>query len=166
MASLFNYKHHVPIENAKSIREFLLNEWYSIYDYKAHANYFNREIMSDRHIYTGRRYKNIFEMRKIKAHYFLHDLPSKVSKYFLVRYEDILTSPLHVLTNISRVLKLDLPAKPILRFDYKPTNQGTKKTLKEEYSLDKDVLDIIKSHIDWKVEEELGYVRNSTSVTI
>lgn len=49
----------------------------------------DQEILQDRHIYTNNRYKNIFELRKIKSHFLLYDMPKLVKNYMLIRYEDL-----------------------------------------------------------------------------
>ena len=49
----------------------------------------NNEIIQDRNIFTKKRYKNIFELRKVKLE-FLHDkLPLLAKNYILIKYEDL-----------------------------------------------------------------------------
>ena len=70
---------------------FLNKEFYSIYDDINDPRY-NTEIMEDRHIYTGERYKNVFELRHIKHKYLLEDLPNKVKNYIFIKYEDLINN--------------------------------------------------------------------------
>lgn len=60
--SFFREKHHLPFKLRENKYNFLNNEFYSFVD-----NYGNtdetKEIMKDRNIYSGERYKNIFQMR-------------------------------------------------------------------------------------------------------
>ena len=87
--SLFKHPYHIPIENRSKLPPFLNNEWYSIYD-KPGKPLTGCEIIQDRNIYTGNRYKNIFELRHIKHKYLIDDLPTKVKNYILIRHEDLL----------------------------------------------------------------------------
>jgi len=41
------------------------------------------------YIYTKNRYKNIYELRKVKYDYLLNDLPKKVKHYYFLKYEDL-----------------------------------------------------------------------------
>ena len=47
------------------------------------------EIMEDRNMITQERYKNIFELRKVKIDYFLHTMKQKAKHFLLLRYEDL-----------------------------------------------------------------------------
>lgn len=63
---------------------FLNHTFYSIHERT------RKEIMEDRHIHTGERYKNIFELRHTKIKYMIEELPLKVENYIFIRYEDLL----------------------------------------------------------------------------
>ena len=63
--------------------EFLNKEYMSLHNP-------NNENMHSRNIYTGERYKNIFELRHTKIKWMLEDLPNKVRNYIFIRYEDLL----------------------------------------------------------------------------
>ena len=56
--SLYRAKHHLPAHLTRNIDMYLNSEFYSIVDIT--------EIIKDRNIETGNRYKNIFELRHIK----------------------------------------------------------------------------------------------------
>ena len=51
---------------------------------------FFSEIMFDRNMYTGERYKNIFELRHTKIKWMLEDLPNKVTNWIFIKYEDLI----------------------------------------------------------------------------
>ena len=82
MHHLPRYFKNIPNEQAK-IQNFLNNTIWS-----THPN--GSENLKDRNIYTGKRYKNIFESRYIKTYYLLNILPNMVKNYIFIRYEDIL----------------------------------------------------------------------------
>lgn len=46
--------------------------------------------MEDRNIYTGKRYKNIFELRHTKIKWMMEELPNKVKNYIFIKHEDLL----------------------------------------------------------------------------
>jgi hypothetical protein len=85
--SFFKNPHHLPKHLKRDIDIFLNNEFYSIYD-----NGNNKEILEDRNIYTGNRYKNIYELRHIKIKWLIEYLPKKVKNCILIKYEDLLNN--------------------------------------------------------------------------
>jgi len=82
--SMYKNPYHLP-ESLKATQQgFLNNEWYSIFDDET-------EILHDRNIYnTEKRYKNLFELRKIKLKFLVEEMPKLVKNYILIRYEDLL----------------------------------------------------------------------------
>jgi len=106
LASFRLYPYHVDKSLTESWKTFLEGEWKSVYDQdNEHEGFSNKEILSDRHMYTGERYKNIFEMRATKSTYLLDDLPNKVKHVLLVRYEDLLQDPHTTLAHIHCLLR-------------------------------------------------------------
>ena len=64
-------------------------EFYSINDHEHNYSTWDKERMEDRNMYTGERYKNIFELRHTKIKWMLEDLPNKVKNCVFIRYEDL-----------------------------------------------------------------------------
>lgn len=93
--SFYRQMHHLPLKYKNNISEkeklnkFLNDEFWSFNDNNKNRNT-NYEIMEDRNIYTGKRYKNIYELRSIKIKWMLEDLPNKVKNYIFIRYEDLI----------------------------------------------------------------------------
>lgn len=83
--SFFKRLHNVPPQNKQNIQCFLHNEFYSIYELPP----VGEELMEDRNITEKRRYKNIFELRKTKHDFLLHEIPKLVDNYLFIRYEDL-----------------------------------------------------------------------------
>ena len=86
--SFYRNPHHVEHmcewdRSKRSIDAFLSNEFYSILDD-------GTEHMRDRNIYTGERYKNVFELRHTKLRWMIEDLPKLVTNYIFIRHEDLL----------------------------------------------------------------------------
>jgi len=148
--SFYKKLHHIPIENKKNIKTFLFNEFYSIYDDTT-------EIIEDRHIITKERYKNIFELRKVKNNFLINDMPKKVKNYLLIRYEDIrdnyekVLDYFHIKFNLKK--KFD---KYVKIFNYKGTKDY--KFYIKNITLNKYFIDLIKKNIDNEQEKSLGYI--------
>ena len=97
--SFFREKHHLPLQYMKNLTEeekiykFLNDEFWSFKDWSFKDKNVNidtsKEILNDRNIYTGDRYKNIFELRYTKNNFLLKDMPKKVKNYIFIRYEDL-----------------------------------------------------------------------------
>ena len=98
--------YHVPEINKKNIKNFLFNEFYSINDEeepipKFQTVLFNNKLrnkpknsimIQDLNYITKQKYKNIFELRKLKNDYLMNIMPSKVKNYILINYEKLLTN--------------------------------------------------------------------------
>tara|TARA_B100001027_G_scaffold46159_2_gene30096 strand:- start:35338 stop:36036 length:699 start_codon:yes stop_codon:yes gene_type:complete len=94
--SFYREKHHLRLRyitnmsEEEKIDKFLNKEFYSINDHDHGYCTYSKELMNDRNIYTGKRYKNIFELRHTKIKWLLEDLPNKVKNYIFIRYEDLI----------------------------------------------------------------------------
>jgi hypothetical protein len=75
--------HHIPKQN-KSIDNFLSNEFYSVEDNTDNI------ILKDLNWISLQKYKNIFELRKMKNFYLLNVIKKKVKNYILINYESLL----------------------------------------------------------------------------
>lgn len=98
--SLYREKHHLPMDLTENIDTFLTNTFYSFYpDPETHQNT-SIEIMSDRNIDTGERYKNIYELRLVKNKYLIEKMPKLVKNYCLITYDDLVDSFLDVMNKL------------------------------------------------------------------
>jgi len=154
--SFFKRKHHVPPENREPIERFLSCEFYSIYEEppKKHM-----EIMEDRNWLTKERYRNLFELRRMKNKYLLDKVSSDTTnRFFFLRYEDLRDNYENTLENIQKQFHLYLKY-PLLPFVKTPKYKGTFHALYEK----KPVLlpDNIRAHIwdnvDIEQESSIGY---------
>lgn len=84
MNSLKKMAHHLPNYLKKDINSFLNKEVYS-----NHVDDNNIEDLNDRHIHTKEKYKNMFELRKVKLDYLLNYIPKMVKNYIFIRYETL-----------------------------------------------------------------------------
>ena len=149
--SFYKKMHHIPIENRKTIKTFLFNEFYSIYEDN------NTEILEDRHIITKNKYKNIFELRKVKNNYLINDMKKKVKNYLLIRYEDLRYNYEKVLEYF--YIKFNLIKKNDIYIEIN-NYKGTKDYIfyKKQITLNKYVIDLIKKNLNKEQEKNLGYI--------
>ena len=106
--SLYREKYHLPIDLTKNVKNFLTNEFYSIY-----SDGDTREILDDRNIYTKERYKNIFELRHIKNKFLVDDMPTLVKNYLLITHESLLYN---FENTMNKIKDFNLPIKNNIMF--------------------------------------------------
>jgi len=146
--------------------EFLNREFYSrnsekrwrhIWpDVKGITQRLNEEIMEDRNLFTGERYKNIFECRGIKLYYLMEEMPKKVDHYVLIRYEDLRDSFEETLKHLQQTFNLTTQEgfpNPINT--YKKSNK--KFSINKEYTFTKEE---IYDHPDFnkEIEKKIKYL--------
>ena len=112
--SFFKEPHHLEyIQNEhrhKKKKNMFLN-----HEIISHKNIYintdkHAEIMKDKNMYTGERYKNIFELRHTKIKWLLEDLPKKVDNYIFIRYEDLIDNFENTMKKIEKTgLKIKNP---------------------------------------------------------
>ena len=142
--SLFKKKHHIPAINY-SVDNFLLGEWYSI-DHKITSPTYREEILVDRNWKTGKRYRNIFELRRNKLEYLLDIMPSIAPNYILIKYEDLCKNHIKVINDIASKYNLKIINKECL-----------KPKIQNHYDLHEKFVEIINKNIDWNMEARIGY---------
>ena len=91
--SLYRKKHHLKPELTKDVDSFLNNTFYSV-------DKENNEYMTDRHIKTKKRYKNIFELRYTKNNFLLETMPKLVKNYCIITYDNLIENFLNVMNKI------------------------------------------------------------------
>lgn len=146
--SIYRSQHHVPIENGKNIDSFLNNEWYSEYN--------SNEILEDRHLVTKERYKNIFEMRRVKHDYLLNTLKHRVKHMIIIKYEDLRDDYKNTLDFIRYKFRLNVKShdyKDIIKYK----GRGDALYCKKNISLSAVAIDLIKRSVDVNQERLLGY---------
>ena len=148
--SFFKRKHHVPDCNKYSIENFINNPFYSIYE---EGLLLNTEIMEDRNIYTGERYKNIFELRNIKHKYLMNDLCKKTQNYIIINYEDLRDDYNNTLIKIQE--KFNLERKNPNEFIKVPKYKGSYTQLytKKEILLNNDIINFINKKNEYYVNK-------------
>jgi hypothetical protein len=100
--SLYKEKHHLPMHLTKNIDTFLNNTFYSLQIDPETRQITDNEIMFDRNIDTGERYKNIYELRLVKNKYLIEKMPKLVKNYCLITYDDLVDSFLDVMNKFKK----------------------------------------------------------------
>lgn len=86
--SIYHTPHHVHPSITTNRELFISSEWWSTEQNKGVGN----EHIHDRNMLTGERYKNIFELRKVKLNFLIEVMPKKVKNYVFIRYEDLINN--------------------------------------------------------------------------
>lgn len=157
--SFYKKPHKLIDINCHSVQNFLNNE---IVSHKLNSISLNgfedqgNELLTDRNIYTGKRYKNIFELRHTKIKYMLDDLPYKVNNYIFIKYEDLIDDFDNTMNKIkNKGLNLNNINFPVNTTQYKKTGSIFKK---KEYNIITDKHILNNPNIMKYYEQKLGYI--------
>jgi hypothetical protein len=106
---------------------------------------------------TGKKYKNIFELRKTKNDYLINVMPTKVDNYILVNYEDLLYNMEITLNAIKQQFNLP-PSNPsfVTIKKYKKSDMY-KFVAQRQITFNPDIVKMIWSNLDVNQENNLGY---------
>lgn len=154
--SMWRSHYHVPDENLQSFEGFVGNEWWSANNFEDQDG---SEILEDRHIYEKRRYRNIFEMRRVKYSYLLNDLFPRLDHVVFLTYEELCADYQKILTNIQLQFNLVRLNDMLEKFQPVPYYKGNYSDLytaracslhiKEQFHVLANV-DILQEQIDFK----------------
>lgn len=163
--------HHVPEINRKNLHNFLFNEFYSVNDEievlpKLQTVLFNNKpqkayrysiMLEDLNYITNKKYKNIFELRKLKNEYLMNIMPTKVKNYVLINYEDLLNNyegTLEFIKNKFNLLQKYDNFKKIQKYKKSDTYNFIKQ---RQITLTPGTVDIIWKNLNVDQESKLGY---------
>jgi nicotinamide riboside kinase len=163
--------HHVPEINRKNLNNFLFNEFYSVNDEielapKLQTILFNNKsqkvyryttMIEDLNYITHKKYKNIFELRKLKNDYLINIMPNKVKNYILINYEKLLNNyeeTLELIKNKFNLIQKYTTFKKIKNYKKSDTYNFVQQ---RQITLIPFVIDIIWKNLDTNQELSLGY---------
>jgi hypothetical protein len=165
--------YHVPEQNRKNIASFLFNEFYSVHDeidtthkpYDSNIFVMNNKFythqyktnQNDLNYRTGKKYKNIFELRKTKNDYLINVMPTKVDNYILVNYEDLLYNMEITLNAIKDQFNLTLSKPSFETIKKYKKSDAYKFVLQRQITFNPDVVKMIWRNLDVIQENNLGY---------
>ena len=165
--------YHVPDPNRKNLTTFLFNEFYSVHDeidttHQPHASnifvmnnkFYTHQYKTNQHdlnYTTGQKYRNIFELRKIKNDYLINVMPTKVENYILVNYEDLLYNMEITLNAIKQQFNLTLSKSTFVPIKKYKKSDTYKFVAQRQITFTPDVVKMIWSNLDVIQENKLGY---------
>ena len=151
--------HHIPDINRKNLCNFLFNEFYSVEDGKEpRINPPRFDINKKDLNLNGNKYKNIFELRKVKNNFLINIMPLKVKNYILINYEDLLFNFEIVMKNIKNKFNL-IQRLPYFQKEKKYKKSDTYKFVKQrEITFTPQLIQLIWNNLDNEQEKTLGYL--------
>lgn len=167
--SFYREQWHLPLKYDKTLTKeqridrFLNAEFWSFDDNRGNKDT-RAEIMKDRNIYTGERYKNIFELRHTKINFLLEDLPTLVKNVVFIRYEDLVND---FITTMTKIRDAGLVVKSQANFPVNSTKYGMSgsdyKTVKRRKinHISRDMI-LSNPNLIRYYEEKLGYIEPVT----
>jgi len=163
--------HHVPEVN-KNIINFLFNKFYSVHDTFQNTNYLSTNIFvrndlnkkpklnhSDLNYLNGKKYKNIFELRKVKNDFLINVMPNKVKNYILINYEDLLFNYNQTLQIIKDKFCLQQKVPEFIRVKKYKKSDTYNFVKQREITLPTNLINIIWKNLDVEQEKKLGYIQ-------
>jgi hypothetical protein len=166
-------QYHVPEHNRKNITSFLFNEFYSVHDeidittkpvdsnifimnnkFYTHKYQMNN---NDLNYTTGKKYKNIFELRKLKNNYLINIMPTKVDNYILVNYEDLLYNMESTLNNIKHQFNLIQRNSSFVPIQKYKKSDTYKFVAQRQITFTPAIVNMIWHNLDVIQENKLGY---------
>jgi hypothetical protein len=151
----------------KGLQNFLFNEFYSVLDEQKNklsmlnfgSNF--KEIVNpkDLNYLTGNKYKNIFEMRKLKNHFLTNIMPRKVKNYIWINYENLLYNYEATLNEIQT--KFALPKKTDTYVKIKNYKKSNSYNYKQQrvITFNNELIQVIWDNLDTSQESALGYFK-------
>jgi hypothetical protein len=135
IGGFFKLPHHVDKSICYDINKFLCSEWHNDF--------------LDKNYFTGKPYKNIFDLRSNKLFFYLFFLPYIVDNIIIIKYEDLMVNPENVVSFISDQFSISKTTKTYSRL--------TIPRKKPCYKFSKKVLQIIDEKTDWSMEYYYRY---------
>ena len=167
--------YHIPSIN-KPLRNFLFNEFYSVFDEQQNKksmmdfNIFSNNVSEpinpkDLNYLNGNKYKNIFEMRKLKNHYLMNIMPRKVKNYILINYESLLYNYDATLNTLQS--KFDLVKKNETYVKIKNYKKSDTYNFKQQrlITFKNELIHIIWENLDTCQESALGYLKGDDNTS-
>lgn len=128
--SLKKYKYHLNDDFTQNLRNYLNNKPLDMYPDRRHSNMFlkkkptlkkankNDNKNNKRNMFvghniksinpeTGKMYKNIFQLRDVKARFLKYKMPKIVKNYMFIRYEDLIKDYKVFLNNLVETFDLE-----------------------------------------------------------
>jgi hypothetical protein len=149
-------KQYIPSE-IQTLGNFFQHEFYSV-------NENDEVIAEDVHLTTKERFKNIFELRKVKNDFLINEMPTKVQNYIFLTYEDLLNKYDETLDVIKNKFGLTQAHPEYVKIP-NHTIDGTIFTGERELDFTPKIIQYIWDNVDTPQERLIGYERPSITPT-
>jgi len=164
--------HHVSSVNKASLQNFLFNEFYSVETIKEETNFFGNKLLlnnklnynqkeiintRDLNYLNGKKYKNIFELRKVKQNFLIKLMPFKVKNFILINYEDILYNfeiTMNIIKNKFHLKQKLSNFEKVTKYKKSITYNFIKQ---RDITFSVDTIKLIWKNLDIQQENALGY---------
>lgn len=158
--------YHIPEINKTNLSTFLFNEFYSVEDEKNNNNNFiinsykknNKLNIKDLNYITGKKYKNIFEMRKLKNDFLMNIMPQKVNNYILINYEDLLYNYDEILNKIKEQFLLTQKLNSFIKIKKYKKSNSYNFVEQREISFNPPIIHLLWKNLDIQQEKKLDYL--------
>lgn len=165
--------YHVPEINRKNMHNFLFNQFYSVTDeidiptgIQNGTIIFNNTRMYvkkyeinkfDLNYITNDKYKNIFELRKVKNDYLMNVMPNKVKNYILINYEDLLYNYEIVMNDICNKFNLKKKYDEFIQVKKYKKSDTYNFITQRAITFTPKLIELIWNNLDKEQENKLGY---------
>jgi hypothetical protein len=158
-------QYHIPDINKTNLSTFLFNEFYSVEDENNNNNFIinsykknNKLNIKDLNYITGKKYKNIFEMRKLKNDFLINIMPQKVNNYILINYEDLLYNYDETLNKIKEQFLLSQKFNSFIKVKKYKKSNSYNFVQQREISFPPPIVHLLWKNLDIQQEKILGYL--------
>ena len=170
--------YHVPEIN-KNINNFLFNEFYSVEEKFKNTEYLSNNIFvmnnnlnnnkpklnhKDLNYLNGKKYTNIFELRKVKNNFLMNVMPNKVKNYILINYEDLLFNYTQTLQIIKDKFGLQQKIPEFIRIKKYKKSDTYNFVRQREITLPVNIIQIIWNNLNVEQEKSLGYIPGNNNI--
>jgi len=163
--------YHVPEIN-KNINNFLFNEFYSVEEKFKNTDYLSNNIFvmnnnlnstpklnhKDLNYTNGKKYTNIFELRKVKNNFLMNVMPNKVQNFILINYEDLLFNYTQTLQLIMDKFDLQQKIPEFIRIKKYKKSDTYNFVKQREITLQPQIIYTIWNNLNVEQEKNLGYI--------
>ena len=163
--------YHVPEIN-KNINNFLFNEFYSVEEKFKNTDYLSTNIFvmnnnlnstpklnhKDLNYTNGKKYTNIFELRKVKNNFLMNVMPNKVQNFILINYEDLLFNYTQTLRLIMDKFGLQQKIPEFIRIKKYKKSDTYNFVKQREITLQPQIIYTIWNNLNVEQEKRLGYI--------
>lgn len=150
LRSFLNTPYHVSGYLTESFSDFISKPWSS---YEPHLEFFENI-----NPWTEKPFSTVLELRNFKNRNYLH-VSRYVKNFIIIRYEDVRDYPLDFINFLSKTYNLQKASAFIPADCYVGHDISYEKFFKKSYfTPSNEEINWINAHLNWDVENQLGYV--------